>query len=412
MATEVSFSERDEAAFPLEPRRRRGHTFLDLLIELAERKSTILWTTAVFAVLAVVISLLLPIRYTASATLMPPQQNTSLSSLLMMQMGSLSNMASMAGSSLGLKNPNDMFVAMLRSRTVEEGMVQKFGLMQEYHARLMSDAEKAFENHSTVEGNGKDGLIHISVVDHDPKRAAELANGYVDQFRHLSEHLAITEAGQRRLFFEGQLEQAKNNLANAEEALKKTQMQTGMIQLDSQARALIATAETLRAQVTAKEVQISALQAFAAEGNPQLIQAQQELASLQAQLKKLEGSESSTDSLIVPKGNVPEAGLEYVRRLRDVKYYETIFELLAHQYEVAKLDEAKEGAVIQVVDPAGVPDRRSFPKRGLIVAGATLLGFIFGVFLALFRSRMARLREDPEMAGKMRHFRRALFGRS
>jgi uncharacterized protein involved in exopolysaccharide biosynthesis len=410
MATEVSFSEDHELVSALEAKRSHDHSFLDLLIVLADRKRTILWITAAFLVASILISFLLPQRYTASATLLPPQQNTSLSSILMTQLGALGNMASLAGGSLGLKNPNDMFVAMLRSRTVEEGMVKDFKLMEEYHTARMSDAEKAFEGHSKVDGNGKDGMIHISVDDRDPKRAAELANGYVDEFRHLSEHLALTEAQQRRAFFEKQLEQAKNNLADAEEALKKTQTETGLIQLDSQSRALIASAETLRGQIAAKEVELSALQTYATDQNAQVIQTEQELTSLRGLLQKLGGSESAADSLIVPKGKVPEAGLEYVRKLRDVKYYETIFELLARQFEIAKLDEAKEGSVIQVVDEASMPDRRSFPKRGLIVAGATILGFMIGVFVALFSARMARLKQDEEAAGKLRRFRRTLFG--
>lgn len=204
-------------------------SLLDLLIVIAERKRIILWITGSFAIVAIITSLLLPKRYTATVTLLPPQQNSSMGAVLATQLGNLGGMAQLAGSSLGIKNPNDMYVAMLKSRTVEGGMVQRFGLMQEYHERYPSDARKTFENYSTVDGHGKDGLIRISVEDHDPKRAAELANGYVDEFRKLSEHLAITEASQRRLFYEQQLEQAKDNLANAEEALKATEQKTGLI---------------------------------------------------------------------------------------------------------------------------------------------------------------------------------------
>jgi uncharacterized protein involved in exopolysaccharide biosynthesis len=298
---------------------------------------------------------------------------------------------------------------MLKSRTVEDAMVQHFGLMQEYHARYLSDARKAFESHATLDGNGKDGLIHISVEDHDPRRAADLANGYVDQFRSLSEHLAITEASQRRLFFERQLEQAKDNLANAEEAMKQTEQTTGLIQIDSQTRALIESATSLRAQLGAKEVEIQGMQTYATGENAQLVQAQRELESLRAQLARLGGSEDSATSLIVPKGKVPEAGLEYVRKLRDVKYNETIFDILARQFEVAKLDEAKEGALIQVVDPAVVPDRRSFPKRGLIVIAATVVGFFVGIFIALLQAGFRRLKDDPEAAAKLHLLRTVLY---
>lgn len=383
-------------------------SLLDLLIVLAERRRTILYVTAGFAVIAVIVSLLLPKSYTAMVTLLPPQQNSSVGSMLASQLGNLGSMAALAGGSLGLKSPNDMYVAMFRSETVEDAMINDFHLMAEYHAKLLSDARKAFEKHSTVDGNGKDGLLHITVQDHDPKRAAEMANTYVAEFHHLSEHLALTEAQQRRMFFEGQLEQAKNKLADAEEALKKTQQTTGLIQLDAQARALIESAAALRAQIAAKEVQIQAMQTYATGQNAQLIEAQQELESLRAQLSALGGSEDNADSLIVPKGKVPEAGLEYVRRLRDVKYYETIFEILARQFEVAKLDEAKEGAVVQVVDPAIVPDRKSSPKRGLIVIVATAAGLFIGVLAALFQAGLARLRSDPEAAAKLSLLRSTL----
>jgi tyrosine-protein kinase Etk/Wzc len=384
-------------------------SLLDLLIILAERKQTILFVTAVFAVLSITISLVLPKRYTASVSLLPPQQNSSMGAALASQLGNLGGVAALAGGSLGLKNPNDQFVGMLKSRTVEDAMVQHFGLMQEYHEKYPSDARMVFEKHATVDGSGKDGLIRISIEDRDPNRAAELANGYIDQFRKLSEHLAITEASQRRLFFEQQLEQAKDNLANAEEALKQTEQKTGLIQLDSQARALIESAASLRAQIAGKEVQIQSMRTFATSENSQLVQAQQELEGLRAQLAKLGGSENSADTgLMMPKGRVPEAGLEYVRKLRDVKYNETIFDILARQFEVAKLDEAKQGALVQVVDAAIPPDRRSFPKRAMIVILATAVGFFVGIFLALLKATLQRIEDIPEAAQKLYYLRKLL----
>ena len=244
-------------------------------------------------------------------------------------------------------------------------------------------------------------MIHIAVEDSDPARAARIANGYVEQFRSLSQILAITEASQRRLFFEQKLEQTKDKLANAEEALKRTEQKTGVIQLDSQARALIESAATLRAQIAEREVEIQGMQTYAKGENAQLVQAQRELDSLRSQLAKLGGSEDRNGSeLIVPKGIVPEAGLEFARKSRDVKYYETIFDILARQFELAKLDEAKQGALIQVVDPAVPPDRRSFPKRGLIVIAATFLGWLLSVFFVLipFGSDGAKPCNDPKPA--------------
>jgi len=417
MTTETPHSDLHEHGdFPSEPnaagRGAKGGyeiSLIDLLIILAERKRFIFYVTAASAILAVVISLLLPVRYTATVTLLTPQQNTSMSAVLASQLGNMGGMAALAGGGLGLKNPNDIFVGMFTSRTVEDAMAQHFGLMDEYHKKYLSEARKKFEKRATVDGSSKDGQIRISVEDSDPRRAAELANGYVDQFRNLSQHLAITEASQRRLFFEQELQQAKSNLANAEEAMKLTEQTTGLIELSSQARALIESAATLRAQITAREVQIQGMQTYATGENAQLVQARRELESLRAQLAKLGGSEDgASGGLIVPRGKVPGASLEYVRKLREVKYNETIFDILARQFELAKLDEAKQGALIQVVDPAIPPDKRSSPKRSLIVIGATVLGFFFAVFAVFIQVYFRCLKDDPEANLKLHQLRKAL----
>jgi len=389
-----------------------GITLLDLLIVLAEHKKTILYTTGVFAVVAGIVSVLLPSWYTADVILLPPQQNSSIGSTIASQLGGLGSMAMLAGAGgLGLKNPNDMYVAMLKSQTVEDGMVHDFNLQQEYHKWRLSDARKTLERHVSVDGSGKDGLLHIAVEARSPERAEQMANGYVVEFRKLSKNLAITEAQQRALFFEQQLEQCKNNLANAEVALQKTEQTTGLIELDSQARALIASAASLRAQIAAKEVQIQAMQTFASGGNAQLVEAQQELEGMRAQLAKLGGAEDNPNALIVPRGKLTEAGLEYVRKLRDVKYYETMFDILARQFEIAKLDEAKEGSMIQVVDPAIRPDKRSYPKRTIIVLIATSVGLIIGILAALAQAGWSHLNEDPESSSKLALLRHALRGK-
>jgi tyrosine-protein kinase Etk/Wzc len=416
MATETQYTNLRESASAAPPPVKPAQdeiSLLDLAIVLAERKRTIAWITALFAAVSLLLALILPKSYTATVVILPPQQNSSMATMLASQLSSLAPVASLAGGSLGLKNPNDMYVSMLKSRAVENAIIldPKFELMKEYRAKLLSDARKAFEHHTEVDGSGKDNLIRISVTDHDPNKAADMANSYVKEFQSLSKNIAFTEASQRRVFFQQQLEEAKNNLADAEEALKNTQQQTGLIQLDSQARALIESAASLRAQIAVMEMQIQGMSSYAAGDNPQLTQARQELDSLRSQLAKLGGSEDNANSLIVPKGKVPEAGLEYVRKLRDVKYYETIFDILARQFEIAKLDEAKEGSLVQVVDPAIVPDHKSSPKRLLIVILGTLAGLIVGVLTALAKAGLERLKTDPESDAKLALFRSALLGK-
>lgn len=384
-------------------------SLLEVLVILVERRRLILWITGACALISVIVSFILPRKYTATVTLLPPKQDSSIAAILGAQLSSLTGAADLAGSGLGIKNPNDIYVAMLKSRTVEDAMVSQFGLMREYRDKYLSDARKDFENNVTVDGGGMDGLIRISVEARNPQRAAELANGCVDQFRVLSQHLAITEASQRRVFFEQELEQAKNNLVEAEEGLKKTEEKTGLIQIDSQAKALIELATSLREQIAMKEVQVEGMASYATAKNPQLAQAQRELNGMRAQLAKLGGSEQSTaDSLIVPKGRVPAASLEYVRRYREVKYDEKIFEILARQFEMAKLDEAKQGALVQVVDAATAPSRRTSPKRAVIVVGATVLGFLFAFFLALMLATLERMRKDPESKQRFAPLRQAL----
>jgi uncharacterized protein involved in exopolysaccharide biosynthesis len=370
---------------------------LDILALLAGHKRFIVRFVVGAAVLATVVSLLLPNQYEAKIVLLPPQQGSSMSSALLGQLGNLGSLASLAGGSLGIKNPADMYVALLTSRTVEDAMIQRFGLMSEYHEKRISDARKAFESHTTALVGAKDGLIRITVEDRDAKRAADLANGYVEEFRRLSASLAITEAARRRLFFDQQLQQARGELTEAEESMRKTQQSTGVLQIDSQARALIESAATLRGQVVAKQVQIQSMRSFAAEDNPNLILAKEELAALQAQLEHVAGSQPDTGSDInLSKGRVTGSGLEYLRRLRDLKYHETVFELLAKQFEIAKLDEAREGAIIQVVDTAVAPDRKSSPHRTLIVIGITILSLFVAVFWILLREGLARSFEQPE----------------
>ena len=371
-------------------------SLLDITVLLVAHKRFIIRFVLGAAALAILMALLLPVRYEAKVVLMPPQQSSSMASALLGQIGNMGALTSLAGG-LGLKTPADMYVSLLTSRTVEDAMIQRFGLMAEYREKRMSDARQEFERRRTAVAGSKDGLIRVSVEDGDPKRAAELANGYVDEFRKLSASLAITEAARRRLFFDRELQQAKDDLTVSEEAMRKTQQSTGVLQIDSQARSLIESAAVLRAQVVAKEVQIQSMKSYAAEDNPNLIVAKQQLDALQSQLQQIAGSQHDTGSgIVLSKGRVTEAGMEYIRRLRDLKYNETVFELLAKELELAKLDEAREGEIVQVVDAAVPPDKHSSPHRTLIVIGMTILAFFVAVFWIIVRQGLEQTFEVPE----------------
>jgi tyrosine-protein kinase Etk/Wzc len=386
-----------EPASPMAPEPVDEISLLDLLIRILRQKRFVIKVTLATALLGGIVALILPDRFTAMTVILPPQQGSSSGAALLAQLGSsLGPVASLAGAGLGgLKNPNDLQVAMLKSRVIEDAMIDRFHLMTLYRKKRRSDARKKFESYVEIDSGTKDGLIHISVTDRDANRAAEMANGYVEEFKKRSSTLAVGEASQRRLFFEQQLVQAKDNLAKSEEDLKKTEQTTGLIQLDSQARAVIELVAQLRAQIAAKEVQIRAMRSFATGDNPDVQMAEQELAGLRVQQEKMGATEGASNELLIPKGNMQQAGLEYVRKLRDVKYFETIFNLLARQYEAAKVDEARQGALVQVVDPAIAPDRHSSPMRTLIVLGSAFFGLLGGVLWVLAAEGMGHLSRNP-----------------
>jgi uncharacterized protein involved in exopolysaccharide biosynthesis len=403
---EMTGFDRPETATPETAESSNDVSLLDLLIVLGRQKKFLAVSTLAVFAMALIVTLLIPKRYTATTTVLPPQQGSSLSAALLSQVGNMGALGSLAGGSLGLKNPADMTMALLKSRSVEDAMIQRFDLMKLYNAKVPSDARKSLENHTSIDSNIKDGLIRIEIEDRDPKQAADMANAYVDEYQKFSQHLAIGEAGQRRLFFERQLVEAKNNLAGAEEALKASQQKSGMIQLDSQAKALIESVAALRAQIAAKEVQIRSLGLSETPSNPDVLMAREQLAALQSQLRQIGGSQSGEDSdLIVPRGKIPQAGMDYIRKLRDVKYNELIFELLAKQFEVAKLDEAREGAIIQVVDTAVVPDRKSFPKIRMIVPAVTFVWILLSVFGVLLMEGIRRAGQRPEDYRRLQAFK-------
>jgi tyrosine-protein kinase Etk/Wzc len=385
-------------------------SLLDLLIVVARGRRLIFKFILIVTSLGIAASLLWPEQFKATTVILPPQQSSSTGSALLAQLGGLSSVASLAGGGLGgLKNPNDLQVALLKSRTVEDAMIDRFHLADLYRAKRKSEARTKFEKVVEIDSGTKDGLIRLSVTDHDAQRAARLANGYVDEYKKQTATLAVTEASQRRLFFEQQLSQAKDNLANAEEELKTSEQKSGMIQLDSQARAVIELVAQLHAQIAAKEVQIQGMRSFATGDNPEVQKAEQELAGLRTQQAKMGASADGTaNELLIPKGNLQQTGLEYVRKLRDVKYYETIFNLLARQYEVAKVDEARQGSIIQVVDLALVPDKRSWPLRTYMVLGSAVFGLFLGTGWVLLAEWMTRLTNDPEEKYRLDILRKVL----
>ncbi len=374
-------------------------SLLDLLIVLAKHKRLVLGLPAAAAVVSAAISLLLPNIYTGTTKVLPPQQTQSTSAVLA-QLGSLAGLAGGAVAA-GLKNPNDLYVGMLKSRTVADNLIQRFDLNKLYDKKYPSETRKQLEKETTIIA-GKDGIITIEVEDRDPKRAADLANAYVDELFKLTTVLAVTEASQRRLFFERQLDLARVNLVKAETEARKALEQGGLAAVDVQGRSAVETAARLRAQISVKEVQIGAMRTFAAEGNPELKLAQQEIEVMRRELAKSEGAAPNKTARSVAREN---SGIDNLGLLRDVKYYETMYGLLAQQYESAKIDEAKDSAIIQVMDKAIEPDRKSKPRLGLIVSFSGLGALFLSIICAFVSEALERARGDPQRAEQIQAFK-------
>jgi uncharacterized protein involved in exopolysaccharide biosynthesis len=377
-------------------------SLLDLLIVVAKHKRVVLGVPFGAALVSAAVSLFLPNYYTGATRLMPPQQSASAATALLNQVGgAFGGLAGAAGGALGIRNPSELYVGMLKSRTIADDLIARFDLGKVYDESYISDTRKHLARETTI-STGRDGIITIEVDDKSPKRAADIANAYVEELKKLTKVLAVTEASQRRLFFEQQLLQAKDSLTAAEIAARQGLQKGGIAQVDAQGRSMIEVTARLRAQISAKEVQLGAMRTFAAEGNPELQRTQQELEALRRELARIEGSSpgGAVGNVDAPRAS----GLDNLGRLRDVKYYEFLYELLAKQYELAKIDEAKDATIIQVVDPAVEPDRKSGPKRTLIVVFVALLAFIGALVWVFFREAAAK--SDPEQAARLK----TLFG--
>jgi tyrosine-protein kinase Etk/Wzc len=388
-------------------------SLIEILTELARRKWLIAKITGAAALAGVLVSLLLPVRYTAVTKLMPPQQTQSSATLLMNQLmnSGAGSLAAMAGAGLGLKSPNDIYVGMLNSRPVADAMIKKFDLETVYRDKDMTAARKDLADYTQVVSE-KSGFISVSVTDRDKKRAASMANEYTVQLRSLTQNIAVTEASQRRLFYERQLKEAKDELLNAEAAFQQVQKTKGLVQLDAQGRALIESLTMLRAQIAAKEVELQAMRTYATNSNPSVQIAERELASLKDQSARVEQRNHSAGHGELGLQDVAAAGLDYLRAEHEVKYRQALFDLLIKQYDAARLDESKEAAIIQIVEPAIEPDRKSSPKRALITATALLAGLFIGCIAAIVQWWMTLMKLDPNAEMQFQSLKCAILARN
>ena len=368
-------------------------SLLDLALPLIEHWKLWLLGSLAIGLAALGIAFAMTPVYTARTTFLPPQQQQSAMASALASLGGLAGLAGAAG---GIKSPADQYVALMQSVSATDRLIDRFELMKVYEADYRFEARKALEQNTRIAIGKKDGLISIEVDDKSPQRAADMANAFVEQLHRLTSELAVSEAQQRRMFFEKELKDARDQLAKAQQALQASGFNVGALRAEPKAAA--ESYARLRAEITAAEVRMQVLRGTMVDSAPEVQRQAAQLSALRGQLARLEQSADAG------------AGPDYLTKYREFKYRETLFDLFARQYELARVDESREGALIQVVDVAVPPEYKSKPKRGFIAVAATMLSLLLLGMFILLRHAWRQTAADPESAEKVARLR-AAFGR-
>ena len=374
-------------------------SLLDLLQVVADNLRLLVLGPLVAGLIALAITFAIPPTFTATTKFMPPQQQQGAAAAMLSSLGALGGLA---GAATGIKNPADQYVAFLKSRSVQDALVDRFKLLDRYDTKFREDARKELGEEVQIT-SGKDGLITVDASDKEPAFAAQLANANVEELGKLLNRLAVTEAQQRRLFFEKQLLNVKDNLAKAEQALKASGVSSSA--LKASPVAAVEGLAKLKAGITAQEIKLASMRGYLAESAPDFKQAQTELSAMRSQMAQAEQEEPASTG-------ANSGASDYIAKFRDFKYHETLFELFSKQYEMARVDESREGAVIQVVDVAQPPERKSKPKKAQITMVTTLAtGFALLLFVFIRQALRTATKDESSaarLAGLGAAFKRAI----
>jgi uncharacterized protein involved in exopolysaccharide biosynthesis len=374
---------------------------LELLLIFAKRKHMIFGGTMIFVVLTAVISFVVTPVYEATSRLMPPQQSSS--SMAASLLGSLGGATGMLlGSAMG-PSPSDLYVSLLQSQTVLDKIIARFDLIKLYDVDTRQDAEKyILDKVLKAEVDSKSAIISISVDDVNASRSAEMANAFVEELTNLLERIAVTDESKRRVFFERELKKTHETLSQSEDDLKLFQEATGVLKMDDQASAVLQGIANLKAQIASKEVQVVVMKTYASPQNPDLKKALAEINAMKVELKKLEEKQEQMGvEPLIPTGQLPALGTEYIRKLRDFRYNEALYEVLVKQYEASRLEEAKDSAIVQVIDKALTPEKKDKPRRLLMIVLAAIVGLFFHALIAYSLGFYERVAEQPGVKSRL-----------
>lgn len=360
-------------------------SLLDLLQVVVDNLRLLVLAPLLVGLVALGITYVIPPTFTAKVQFIPPKQQQSTAAAALSDLGVLGGAA---GAIAGVKNPADQYAALIKSKSVADALIEQFKLAERYEGKFRDDTRKELANNTRVLVGAKDGLITIEFDDIDAQTSADVANAYVLELRKLLNRVALTESQQRRVFFERMVAESKANLIRAEQALKSSGVDSSALKLS--ATSSLEGVARLRAQISVQEVKLAAMRGYLADSAPEFKLALNELSALRSQLAKADKDDASTGGQS-----------DYVARLREFKFQESLLSLYMKQFEVARVDESREGAVIQVVDAAERPDRKSKPKKGLVAVLATL-ATAFALLLFVFvRQALRGAAQTPESAKKL-----------
>ena len=358
--------------------------------------------------LGALFAFLLPKRFESTTQLMPPdsQSSSGMAMLAALSAKTGNGLGAFAGDLLGVKSSGALFIGILRSHTVEDRLVERFGLKKVYWTKLDEGARRKLEENTAISEERKSGIINITVTDGDPKRAAAIAQAYVEELDRLVAQLSTSSARREREFLESRLKAVQVDLEDAEKEFSQFSSKNGTIDIKEQGKAMVEAAATLEGQLIAAKSELEGLKQIYTDNNVRVRATRARIAELQNQLEKIGGKGESTlsagaqtDSFYPSIRKLPLLGVAYADLYRRTKVKDAVFEALTQQYELAKVQEAKETPSVKVLDAAKVPEKKSFPPRLLIMFLCTFLTLMGGTVLVLGRARWAEV--DPTDPGKV-----------
>lgn len=363
----------------VEQKKRKGAGFLHYLKVLVKRRMLIGGIVFTASLLAVIVSLLLPDRYVSATTILPPSGKSTALSQLAARFGGLGGISE-------VKSSGKIWLGILKSRKLRNAIVKRFNLMEVYDKKTLVAARGELNDNIKIWVSQSNGITTLVVEDESPERAAEMANALVEELDAISKRMVMSAGKRTRVFVEKRRMEVMVKLEGTEEALKKFQETNKAIALNEQSRAALSTIGRVKGELMGKKVELQALLSYALPTNPQAEILRAQTKELESNLRKLEEGESKPNqrNILIPTGEIPKLLLDYARLLREQRIQQSLYELLTQQYEMARIQEAKDSPIIQVLDTAEIPIRKTEPKRTLIVILSSITAAFYAIFMAFF----------------------------